>query len=119
MEVKGPLTGAGAPYDGLDAQEVKIKAGRFDGDAFFGAVDGDGFLVTPLTDSYEDFGGMIDAGADLYFSAGTVYLGDVSSFSEFMDAVLLDGVAPQIRAYGVARPGENVVDVHEVDVRRH
>lgn len=118
VQVKGPLTGAGAPYSGVDAQEVKIKAGRFDCDALIGLVEGDGYIVVPLVDSYADFGGSVDSGADLHFSASTVYLGDVSSFAEFMDAVDNDSVMPQLRAYGVARPGANIVDVHEVDVRR-
>lgn len=118
VEVQGSLTGAGAPFSGIDCRGVKIKAGRFEGDAFFGAPEGDGYVVSPLTDHYEGFGGVVDAGADLWFSAATVFEGDVASFAEFMDAVGNDSVAPRLRAYGIARPGQNIVDVHEVEVVR-
>jgi hypothetical protein len=47
-----------------------------------------------------------------------VYTGDVSTYTEFINAVENDPTEPELRIQGIAAIGLNRIEVYEVEVRR-
>jgi hypothetical protein len=80
--------------------------------------DGRYEMYPSIADFDTNFGGSVGTNAEALFFPETVYTGDVSTYTEFINAVENDPTEPELRIQGIAAIGLNRIEVYEVEVRR-